>query len=47
MIDSFEIVGEAETGAGSIEAAAALRPNLILMDINLPDMDGLECNAAH
>ena len=42
MIDSFEIVGEAETGTASIEAAAALRPDLILMDINLPDMDGLE-----
>ncbi|HZK51917.1 MAG TPA: response regulator transcription factor [Actinomycetota bacterium] len=42
MIDSFEVVGEAETGAGSVEAAAALRPDLILMDINLPDMDGLE-----
>ena len=42
MVDSFEIVGEAETGAGSIEAAASLRPDLILMDINLPDMDGFE-----
>lgn len=42
MIDTFEIVGEAETGAGSIEAAASLRPDLILMDINLPDMDGFE-----
>jgi hypothetical protein len=34
MIDGFEVIGEAETGVESIEAAAALCPDLILMDIN-------------
>ena len=36
-----EVIG-AETGAAGVEAAIKEKPNLILMDIQLPDIDGLE-----
>jgi len=38
----FEVVGEACSGEESILAAAELRPELVLMDVNLPGMDGME-----
>jgi DNA-binding NarL/FixJ family response regulator len=38
----FELVAEAETGLQSVELAAMLRPDLVLMDVNLPDFDGFE-----
>jgi two-component system response regulator NreC len=38
----LEIVGEAETGAEGIRLAAQLRPDVILMDISMPDMSGIE-----
>jgi len=40
--DGFEVVGEVETGEASIEAARELVPDLILMDVNLPGLSGLE-----
>jgi two-component system cell cycle response regulator DivK len=33
---------EATTGAGAVELATAQRPDLVLMDIQLPDIDGVE-----
>lgn len=36
------VVGEAGTGAGAIEAAASLRPDLMLLDADLPDMTGFD-----
>ena len=42
VTDGFEVVGEAETGEDSVVMAAELRPDLILMDVNLPGIDGLE-----
>lgn len=42
MVDGFELVGEAETAEEGIELVAALAPDLVLMDINLPGIDGLE-----
>jgi DNA-binding NarL/FixJ family response regulator len=36
----FEVVGEAATGAEAVELAAALLPDLILMDIRMPELDG-------
>jgi DNA-binding NarL/FixJ family response regulator len=40
--DGFEVVGEAETGEESVELAASLQPDLVLMDVNLPGIDGSE-----
>lgn len=37
----IEIVGTAENGRRAIEQAKTLQPNIILMDINMPDMDGI------
>ena len=37
-----EIVGEAENAAQAMEAAMILKPDVILMDIGLPDMSGIE-----
>ena len=41
-LPEFELVGEIETGEASIEAARRLEPDLVLMDIHLPGIDGLE-----
>ncbi len=41
-MDDFELVGVAETGEDSVELARALTPDLVLMDVNLPGMNGLE-----
>jgi len=38
----FEVVGEAADGQGALAAAARLRPDVVLLDIRLPDVDGYE-----
>jgi len=40
--EGFLLVGCAASGEESIVAVRALRPDLILMDVNLPDFDGME-----
>ena len=36
------VVGEASTGAEAVAAASALRPDVVCMDVQMPDMDGIE-----
>jgi DNA-binding NarL/FixJ family response regulator len=40
--DGFEVAGEADTGEGGVTMAAETHPDLVLMDVNLPGIDGLE-----
>lgn len=40
--DDITVVGEATTGAEAVERARAARPDVILMDIRMPQMDGIE-----
>lgn len=40
--DGFDVAGEAETGEDGVAKAAELAPDLVLMDVNLPGIDGLE-----
>ena len=42
LADDLRVVGEAHDGPQSVEMAAELRPDVILMDIVMPGMDGLE-----
>jgi len=42
MTAGFELVGEAATGEEGVAMAAALRPDLVLMDINMPGINGIE-----
>src|SRR5438067_11738469 len=38
----LEVVGEAADGLAALEAAEALRPDVLLMDIRMPNLDGIE-----
>ncbi|WP_418001314.1 response regulator [Microbacterium psychrotolerans] len=38
----ISVVGEASTGVEAVAAASALRPDVICMDVQMPDMDGVE-----
>jgi DNA-binding NarL/FixJ family response regulator len=40
--DDFEVVAEAADGARAVELAQTLRPDLVLMDVQMPGLDGLE-----
>jgi DNA-binding NarL/FixJ family response regulator len=41
-VEGFEVVGEAASGEEAVELAEQLKPNIILMDINLPKLSGIE-----
>lgn len=40
--DNLQVVGEAENGLEGIEKARELMPDIILMDVNMPECDGIE-----
>jgi DNA-binding NarL/FixJ family response regulator len=40
--EGYEVVGEAENGVAAVEAAAKLHPDLVLLDVQLPDLDGFQ-----
>jgi DNA-binding NarL/FixJ family response regulator len=40
--EGFEVVGEAADAAAAVQAARELRPDIVLVDIQLPDADGVE-----
>jgi DNA-binding NarL/FixJ family response regulator len=40
--EGFEVVGEAADGASAIQAATSLRPDVVLLDVYLPDINGFE-----
>lgn len=40
--DGFEVVGEAENGVEAVKKYAELKPDLVTMDIVMPEMDGIE-----
>lgn len=41
LTEDMEVVGLAETGAKAVELVGLLRPDLVLMDIQMPEMDGI------
>jgi DNA-binding NarL/FixJ family response regulator len=43
--EGFDVVGEACDGRGAIAAAQELQPDLVLLDVQLPDLDGFEVAA--
>ena len=38
----FDVVGEARAGLEAVELATALQPDIVLLDLGLPDLDGFE-----
>jgi DNA-binding NarL/FixJ family response regulator len=40
--EGFDVVGEAADGASAIEATASLHPDVVLLDVYLPDIDGFD-----
>ncbi|MEO8246035.1 MAG: response regulator [Chloroflexota bacterium] len=46
LLDEIDIVGEAENGAEAVAAVSRLLPDVVLMDLQMPEMDGIQATAA-
>ena len=44
--EDIDVVGEADDGAGAVAAVRQHRPDVVLMDIRMPEMDGITATAA-
>ncbi|MBC8071144.1 MAG: response regulator transcription factor [Deltaproteobacteria bacterium] len=44
--EDVELIGEAEDGQAAVESAARLKPDVVVMDLNLPRLDGVEATRA-
>jgi len=42
----WDVVGEAADGRSAVDGASSLRPDVVLLDVGLPDLDGFEVTAA-
>lgn len=42
--EGFEVVGEAADAASAIAAVRELRPDIVLLDVQLPDLDGVQAS---
>ena len=40
--EGYEVVGEAEDGQAALRAVQELHPDIVLLDVQLPDIDGIE-----
>ena len=40
--EGFDVIGEAEDGESALACVARLKPEVVLLDVQLPDMDGFE-----
>ena len=43
--EGFDVIGEAEDGLSALRAVEELRPDVVLLDVQLPDIDGIEVAA--
>ena len=44
--NGYNVIGEAENGAQAVEKYKELKPNLVVMDITMPEMDGIQAAKA-
>ncbi len=45
LLGGFDVIGEAENGKQAVELACQLEPDIVLMDINMPEMDGVQATS--